>query len=154
MGWNQYLTTFQNFKISVKGETPGGIWTLPRALSNISFFYFLLHLIKTSKHVRITYAQNHFKSTFGSTYLNSKKIKLKLAKQVKKEPRKARFPWDLGFLFVQPMKYALIFGFNHFKCKTKSRVCNLLIFCNLPCKTDDFLMLDLECLMILFRIEI
>ena len=61
------------------------------------------------------YSQNHFKSTFGSAYLNSKKIKLKLAKQVKKEPRKASFPWDLGLLFVQPMKYALISGFNIFK---------------------------------------
>ena len=55
---------------------------------------------KNSKHVRIKYAQNHFKSTFGSAYLISKKIKLKLAKQVKKEPRKAIFPWDLGLLFV------------------------------------------------------
>ena len=36
----------------------------------------------------------------------------------------------------------------------KSRACNLLIFFNLPCKMDDFLMLDLEGLMILFRIEI
>ena len=41
--------------------------------------------------------------------------KLKLAKQVKKEPRKESFPWDLGFMFVQPMKYALISGFNLFK---------------------------------------
>ena len=40
--------------------------------------------------------------------LTQKKINLKLAKQVKKEPRKASFPWDLGLLFVQPMKYALI----------------------------------------------
>ena len=43
------------------------------------------------------------------------KMKLKLAKQVKKEPRKASFPWDLGLLFVQTMKYALITGFNLFK---------------------------------------
>ena len=42
-------------------------------------------------------------------------MKLKLAKQVKKEPRKARFPWDIGLLFVQPMKYALIAGFKLFK---------------------------------------
>ena len=42
-------------------------------------------------------------------------IKLKLAKQVKKELRKASFPWDLGLLFVKPMKYALIDGFNIFK---------------------------------------
>ena len=42
-------------------------------------------------------------------------MKLKLAKQAKKEPRKARFPWDIGLLFVQPMKYGLISGFNLFK---------------------------------------
>ena len=47
--------------------------------------------------------------------LTQKKIKLKLAKQVKKEPRKARIPWDLGLLFVQPIKYALIDRFNLFK---------------------------------------
>ena len=77
---------------------------LLRPLSNNIFFYFLLHLLKTSKHVRVTYAKKHFKSTFGLAYLNSKKMELKLAKQVKKEPS---FPWDLGLLFGQPMKYAL-----------------------------------------------
>ena len=40
--------------------------------------------------------------------LTRKNMKLKLAKQVKKEPRKASFPWDIGLLFVQPMKYALL----------------------------------------------
>ena len=35
-------------------------------------------------------------------------MKLKQAKQAKKEPRKASFPWDLGLLFVQPMKYAIL----------------------------------------------
>ena len=88
---------------------------LPRPLSNIIFLSFLLHLIKTRNHVRIRYSQNQFKSTFGSAYLNSKKTKLKLAKQVKKEPRKGSFPWDLGLMFLKPMKYALIFGFNLFK---------------------------------------
>ena len=28
--------------------------------------------------------------------LNQQKAKLKLVKKVKREPRKARFPWDLG----------------------------------------------------------
>ena len=88
---------------------------LSRQLSNNRFFYFLLHLLKTSKNVRIKYSQNHFKITFGSAYLNSKKAKLKLAKQVKKEPRKASFPWDLGLMSMQPMKYALIARFNLFK---------------------------------------
>ena len=39
------------------------------------------------------YAQNNFKSTFGSAYFNSNKTKLKLAKPVKKEPRKASLSW-------------------------------------------------------------
>ena len=51
----------------------------------------------------------------GQTTLTQKKTKLKLAKHVKKEPRKARFPRDLGLLFVQQMKYALIARFNIFK---------------------------------------
>ena len=75
-GWNKDLTTLQKFWILMNGETPGGIWTLPRPLLKSNFSSFLLHLLKTSKHVRIKYAQKHFKSTFGSTYLNSKKIKL------------------------------------------------------------------------------
>ena len=36
--------------------------------------------------------------------LSHKKMKLNLAKQAEKEPRKARFPWNLGLLFVQPTK--------------------------------------------------
>ena len=86
---------------------------LLRPLSNNRLFYFILHLLKTSKHVRIKYSQKYFKSTFGSAYLNSKKTKLKLAKHVKRE-KKASFPWDLGLLFVQPMKYAFVSGFNIF----------------------------------------
>ena len=118
--WSLYGLKSRDYKVRkskvlVKWETFGGIWTLLKTLPNSSFLYFLLHLLKTSEHVRITYDQNHFKSTFGSTYLNSKKMKLKLAKQVKKEPRKASFPWDLGLLFVKPMKYALIAGLNLFK---------------------------------------
>ena len=44
----------------------------------------------------------------------SKKNDVKLAKRAKREPRKARFPWDLGLLFVNPMKCALISVFNIF----------------------------------------
>ena len=51
----------------------------------------------------------------GQPTLTKKKIKLKLAKPIKKEQRKASFPWDLGLIFVNPMKYALISGFNLFK---------------------------------------
>ena len=102
------LQLWKNFEFLVERETSGGIWTLLRPLPDSRFLYFISNLIKHSEHVRITYTQNHFKSTFGSAYLISTKMKLKLAKQEKKEPRKASFPWDLGLLFVQPMKYALI----------------------------------------------
>ena len=44
----------------------------------------------------------------GQPTLSQKINEIKLAKPTKKEPRKARFPWDLGLLFVHPMKYALI----------------------------------------------
>ena len=55
------------------------------------------------------------KVPLGQLTFNQKETKLKLVKRGKKEPRKVGFPWDLGFMFVQPMKYALISGFNLFK---------------------------------------
>ena len=73
---------------------------------------------------------------------------------MKKEPRKARFPWDIGLLFGKPMRYALISGFNIFKTEKKSNACKLWIFFKFPCKTNDFYELDLECLMKPFRNEI
>ena len=38
----------------------------------------------------------------------SQKNEVKLAKRVKREPRKASFPWDIGLMFMKPIKYALI----------------------------------------------
>ena len=58
------------------------------------------------------------KVPLGQPTLNKKKTKLKLVKMAKKEPRKASFPWDIGLLFGQPMRYALIAGFNLFKIET------------------------------------
>ena len=72
----------------------------PKATLDNNFLSSLSDLLKDSEHVRITNAQNHFKSTFGSAYLISEKMKLRLAKTNEREPRKARFPWDLGLMFV------------------------------------------------------
>ena len=119
----------------------------PEASSDRSFLYFLSDLIKYREHVIITYTQNHFKSTFRSAYLISKKMKLKLAKQAKKESRKARFPWDLGLLFVQPMKYALILqNIKFYNNEMKSNACDLQVFFKFSCKKTISLKLDLECL--------
>ena len=76
----------------------------PKATLDSRFLFFLSDLIKENEQVRITYAQKHFKSTFGSAYFISKNNAVKLAKPMEKEPRKARFPWDLGYLFVQLIK--------------------------------------------------
>ena len=76
----------------------------PKATSNSSFLFFLSDLLKDSEHVRIKNPQKHFKSTFGSAYFISKSNENELAKTTKKEPRKASFPWDLGLMFVQPIK--------------------------------------------------
>ena len=43
------------------------------------------------------------KVPLGHPTLNQKKAKLKLLKKVKKEPRKARFPWDLGLSLGKTM---------------------------------------------------
>ena len=94
------------------------------------------------------------KLPLGQPTLNPKKTKLKLVKTVKREPRKASFPWDLGLLIRKPMEYALIAGFYILKQKNKSNACKLWILFKLPCKTDDFPKLDLECLIKLFRNEI
>ena len=40
----------------------------------------------------------------GQPTLSQENNEIKLAKPTKKEPRKASFPWDLGLLFVQPIK--------------------------------------------------
>ena len=76
----------------------------PEATSDRSFLTLLSDLLKYSKHIRITNSQNNFKSTFGSAYFISKNNEIKLAKTVNREPRKERFPWDLGLMFVHPIK--------------------------------------------------
>ena len=40
----------------------------------------------------------------GHPTLSQKINEIKLAKPTKREPRKAIFPWDLGLLFVHPIK--------------------------------------------------
>ena len=74
-------------------------------------------------------------------------MKLKLAKQAEKEPKKERFPWDLGLLFVKPMKYALILqNIKFYNSKRKSNACDLQVFFKFSWKKTIALKLDLECL--------
>ena len=83
----------------------------PKATFEQKILIFLLFQLKYSKLIRIKYSENNFESAFRLAYFKPNKTKLKLAKTVKKEPRKARFPWDLGLLFGKPMRCELIAGF-------------------------------------------
>ena len=79
--------------------------------------------------------------------LSQKAMKLKLDKQAKNEPRKARFPWDLGFLFVQTIKYALILhNIKFYNSERKSNACDLQVFFKIHAKRMISLYLDLGCL--------
>ena len=57
------------------------------------------------------FSQTHFKSVLGHHTSYQKKLCKKLLKGanlvLQKEPRKESFPWDLGLLFGQPMRYAV-----------------------------------------------
>ena len=137
-----------------KGD-PWGDLNAPKATSESSFLYFLSKLLKYSKHIRIKNSQNHFNSTFGSAYLISQKMKLKLAKQAEKEPRKASFPWDLGLLFVQPTKmhwYCRILNFITAKGNLMHAIYKFPL--NFHAKKTISLQLDLECLWNLFKCKI
>ena len=93
---------------------PWGDLSAPKATLDRSFLSSLSDLLKESEHVRITNSQKHFKSTFWLAYFISKNNEIKLAKPTKKEPRKASFPWDLGLIFVQPIKMHWYFRILNF----------------------------------------
>ena len=97
--------------------------------------------------------RGHDKLPLVKPTLNPKKTKLKLVKMVKREPRKASFPWNLGLIFGKPMRYEIIAIFYLLKYKHKYNACKLRILFKLLCKTDDFPKLDLECFMKFFRNE-
>ena len=145
----------KNLRILWKKGDPWGDLNAPKATSDSSFLSFLSYLLKYSEHVIITYTQNHFKSTFGSSYLISQKMNLKLAKQAEKEPRKARFPWDLGLLFVQPTNmhwYCRILNFITVKGNLMHAIYKFPL--NFHAKKTISLQLDLGCLWNFFKCKI
>ena len=58
----------QKLKISENEETPGGFQMAQKSLLGQHLLLFLLYFIKTSKLIKLKYAQKHFESTFGSTH--------------------------------------------------------------------------------------
>ena len=70
-------------KLWSKGRPVGGFERSQNHFRKTNSF---LYVMPDKRH---NYSQNHFKSTFGSSYFKPNKTKLKLAKTMKKEPRKA-----------------------------------------------------------------
>ena len=130
-----------------------GDLSAPKATLDSSFLSSLSGLINDSEWIIITNYPNHFKSAFGSAYFKPKKGKLKLVRTVKKEPRKARFPWDIGLMFVQPIKYAMILqNIKFYNSERKSNACDLQVFFkNHAKKRTISLQLDLGCLWNFFK---
>ena len=105
IGWNQDLTVYiKKLQIMWQNRDPWGDLSAPKDTLDSSFLSYLSDMLNESECIRITNFSNHFKSAFGSAYFISKINEIKLAKPMKKEPRKASFPWDLRLLFVQPIK--------------------------------------------------
>ena len=76
-----------------------------------SLLLFFVRPAKKQQAIKIKCVETHFKSVLDHHASYRKKLSKKLLKGahlvLQKEPRKARFPWDLGLLFGQPMRYAL-----------------------------------------------
>ena len=74
-------------------------------------FSFLLDLIKNSDKLKSNVPKHTLKEFWVTMLVTEKKLSKKLLKWanlvLQKEPRKARFPWDLGLLFGKPIIYVL-----------------------------------------------
>ena len=118
----------QKFEIFGRQRPLGGFRMVQKCFPDSASSYFPLQLLKNSKVITVKYSQKYFESTFGWTNVLPKNSKLKLVfKEAEKEPRKAIFPWDLGFTLGQPMWCALISRFVFYNRKQKSNSCKLQI---------------------------
>ena len=119
----------------------------PEATSEQQLPFFLSNLLKKESISTLNMPKITLRVPLDQPTLTQKKMKFKLAKQVKKEPRKARFPWDIGLLFVHPIKYAMILNnIKFYNNERKSNACDLEVFFKFSCKKTISLKLDLECL--------
>ena len=117
--WNQDLTKCQNERLQSKKGDPWGDLDGPKATLEQQLLLFLLYLLKKAILLEWNMPKITLKVPLGQPALNQKKAKLKLVKKVKKEPRKASFPTNLGFPLGNPMWCALIAGFYLLKIETE-----------------------------------
>ena len=89
------------------GEASGKLWFVQESENGQSLILFFVRLAEKQQAIKIKCAQTHFKSVLGHHASYQKKLSKKLLKGanlvLQKEPRKARFPWDLGFIFGKPI---------------------------------------------------
>ena len=94
------------------GEASGKLWFVQESENGQSLLLFLLDLVKNSEKLKSNVPKHTLKVFWVTTLVTEKKLSKNLLSWgnlvlQKKEPRKESFPWDLGFLFGQPMRYAL-----------------------------------------------
>ena len=95
------------------GEASGKLWFVQELKIGKSLLLFFVRPAKKQRAIKIKFAQTHFRSVLGHHTSYRKKLSKNLLSWgnlvlQKKEPRKARFPWDLGLLFGKSMRCALL----------------------------------------------
>ena len=144
-GWNQDITVYaKKLQIMWQKRDPWGDLSAPKATLDSIFLSSLSDLLNICERIRITNAPNHFKSAFGSAYFISKNNEIKLAKPTKKEPRKASFPWDLGFLFCSQLEALIVEYWNYWTANETTLTASYEFFNKTTCETKAILARSLE----------
>ena len=93
------------------GEASGKLWFIQESKIGQSLLLFFVRPDKNSDKLKSNVPKHTLKMFWVTTLVTEKKLSKKLLKGAnlvfQKEPRKARFPQDIGLLFGQPMRYAL-----------------------------------------------
>ena len=126
---------------------PWGDLNTPEATFEQQLPFFLSNLLKTSKHNRMKYAQKHFKSTFGSAYLNSKKMNLKLARHVKNWTKESKISFGYWLAVCADNEICTwLLDLSFITAKINLMHASYKFSSNFHAKRTISLKLDLECL--------
>ena len=93
------------------GEASEKLWFVQESENVQSLLVFFVRPDKNSEKLKSNVPKHTLKVFWVTTLVTEQKLSKKLLKGanlvLQKEPRKPSFPWDIGLLFGQPMRYAL-----------------------------------------------
>ena len=95
------------------GEASEKLWFVQDSKIGQSFLLFFVRPAKKSEKLKSNVPKYTLQVFWVTTLVTEKKLSKNLLSWgnlvlKKREPRKASFPWDLGLLFGQPMRCALL----------------------------------------------